>query len=180
VVRAITFRHGGARVGLRIEHVEKIVRLTAAVRPLAGTPPCVAGLTDFRGRVVTLLDMAALLGGEDGPPATHAAVLLEPRGTVAFLLPQEIEILKLKDEPMEGAGPFPGSLLECRAEEEREGGECVALLDPAAVLAVCKGRVRTRFLERKTTHGGLTAAAQRGPGHRAGDLPFGGDQGADG
>jgi chemotaxis signal transduction protein len=178
-MRAISFRHGAGRVGLRIDYVEKIVRLTSGVRTLAGAPPCVGGLTDIRGRVVTLLDPGPLLGGEEWPPASHAAVLLEPRGSVALLLPGEIEILKLRDRPVEGAGPFPAEILECRVEEDREGGHSVALLDPAAVLAVCKGRVRGRFLERKTNHGGVTTAAQQGPDRRAGDLPHGEGRGAD-
>jgi purine-binding chemotaxis protein CheW len=79
---ALVFRAGSLLCALPLDDVIETMR-PLAVRPLAGTPPYVRGVTIMRGVPTPVIDVARLVGGEPGEAERFLAVRTE-RGPVAF------------------------------------------------------------------------------------------------
>lgn len=79
---ALVFRAGSLLCALRLDEVIETLR-PLAVRPLAGTPPFVRGVTIMRGVPAPVIDVARLLGGEQAEVVRFVAVRAE-RGPLAF------------------------------------------------------------------------------------------------
>jgi purine-binding chemotaxis protein CheW len=79
---SLVFRAGSLLCALRLDEVIETMR-PLAVRPLAGTPAFVRGVTIMRGVPTPVVDVARLLGGEQAEVARFVAVRTE-RGPVAF------------------------------------------------------------------------------------------------
>ena len=79
---SLVFRAGSVLCALRLDEVLETLR-PLAVRPLAGTPAFVRGVTIMRGVPAPVIDVARLLGGEQAEIARFVAVRTE-RGLVAF------------------------------------------------------------------------------------------------
>jgi purine-binding chemotaxis protein CheW len=79
---ALVFRAGSLLCALPLDEVIETLR-PLAVRPLAGTPPFVRGVTIMRGVPAPVIDVARLLGGEQAEVVRFVAVRAE-RGPVAF------------------------------------------------------------------------------------------------
>jgi purine-binding chemotaxis protein CheW len=79
---SLVFRAGLLLCALRLDEVIETMR-PLAVRPLAGTPAFVRGVTIMRGVPTPVVDVARLLGGEQAEVARFVAVRTE-RGPVAF------------------------------------------------------------------------------------------------
>jgi purine-binding chemotaxis protein CheW len=79
---SLVFRAGELLCALRLDEVIETMR-PLAVRPLAGTPAFVRGVTIMRGVPTPVVDVARLLGGEQAEVARFVAVRTE-RGPVAF------------------------------------------------------------------------------------------------
>lgn len=82
----------GRGYGLRMEAVREVVPVPPAHR-LPGAPEAVAGLVNVRGRIVTVLDLAAVLGGSAPETAESRLVLLEHRGRVVGVSVDEVRRL---------------------------------------------------------------------------------------
>src|SRR4051812_18892067 len=81
-VGALVFRAGALLCALRLDEVIETMR-PLAVRPLAGSPPYVLGVTIMRGRPAPVIDVNRLVGGEQTAVERFLAVRTE-RGPVAF------------------------------------------------------------------------------------------------
>ena len=79
---SLVFRAGALLCALHLDEVIETMR-PLAVRPLAGTPAFVRGVTIMRGVPTPVIDVARLLGGEQAGAARFVAVRTE-RGPVAF------------------------------------------------------------------------------------------------
>ena len=79
---ALVFRAGSLLCALQLDDVIETMR-PLAVRPLAGTPAYVRGVTIMRGVPTPVIDVARLVGGESADFARFLAVRTE-RGPVAF------------------------------------------------------------------------------------------------
>jgi chemotaxis signal transduction protein len=68
----------GEHLGLRTRAVLKVIEVGALAR-LPRLPAPVLGVTPYRGRIVTVIDLAAVLGHADGQPgqAGQRAVLMD-------------------------------------------------------------------------------------------------------
>ena len=102
------------------------------VRPVPGAPAAVIGLTDWRGHVMTLIDLHRILGGapEQGRPCIMR--LAAPLERTAFRIHTSLRLVEMRVAPVEAAGAeraAPG--VECRFEHE---GRLVCLLDPQAIV----------------------------------------------
>jgi purine-binding chemotaxis protein CheW len=79
---SLLFRAGSLLCALRLDEVIETMR-PLTVRPLAGTPSYVRGVTIMRGVPTPVLDVARLVGGEEADIVRFVAVRTE-RGPVAF------------------------------------------------------------------------------------------------
>ena len=62
----------GTAIAVRTEEIEAVVRLSE-ISPVPGMPPHIAGLSALRSRVLTMIDVAALINGR--PTARDSRVL---------------------------------------------------------------------------------------------------------
>ena len=79
---SLVFRAGSLLCALPLDEVVETMR-PLDVRPLAGSPPWVRGISIMRGVPAPVIDVARLLSGEAGAVARYVAVRTE-RGPVAF------------------------------------------------------------------------------------------------
>ena len=90
----VRFSLDGQSFGLPLDQVREIAAVQR-VHPVPFAPPHVVGLINLRGQVVTLLDMAAILGRPFTPEADApgmALVLSAPRENLALRVPAPVQI----------------------------------------------------------------------------------------
>src|SRR3954449_2442585 len=80
--QSLVFRAGTMMCALRLDDVVETMR-PLGIRPLAGTPPFVRGITIMRGVPTPVVDVARLIGGEQADIVRFVAVRTE-HGPVAF------------------------------------------------------------------------------------------------
>jgi purine-binding chemotaxis protein CheW len=102
---ALVFRAGTVLCALHLDDVIETMR-PLAVRPLAGTPPYVQGVTILRGVPTPVLDVARLVGGETAEAERFLAVRTE-RGPVAFATGP---VLGIRNAPADGPARHPALL----------------------------------------------------------------------
>src|SRR5690242_17493888 len=98
----VTFTSGGQLFGLPIEQVRAVFRLTNITRvPLSG--PQIAGVLNLRGRIVTVIDLANLLGLEAPKHSGSQMVIGIERRSESFgiLVHRAGEVLSLADADRE-------------------------------------------------------------------------------
>lgn len=87
------FRVGALWYGVGATHVRRVVSLTEAV-PVPGTPLFVRGIVNVAGQLVTLFDLALLLGvgagGEAGDQIAERCLLIETGNAVVALGVNEV------------------------------------------------------------------------------------------
>src|SRR5512142_2144032 len=90
--RQVVFQAGDAWYALPLEGVREVVLPRPPFARVPGAPPAVRGAMNLRGRVVAVVDLAALLGGpagaEDASPAApqHVVLLDRGRGSTGLLV----------------------------------------------------------------------------------------------
>jgi len=65
----------GTRVAVATQEVEAVVKL-AEISPVPGMPPHVAGLSALRSRVLTIIDVPALIRGTPTPPERRGLAII--------------------------------------------------------------------------------------------------------
>ncbi|HEU4347578.1 MAG TPA: chemotaxis protein CheW, partial [Actinoplanes sp.] len=70
---ALVFRAGPVLCALRLDEVIETMR-PLGIRPLAGTPPYIRGISIIRGVPTPVVDVARLLAGESAEVARFVAV----------------------------------------------------------------------------------------------------------
>jgi len=148
------FEAGGRRFALPVTAIAEI-REAGTVTPVPGTPAEIAGLIDMRGRIVTLMDLAAIFGLEAGlAPDRLAIQLAEPHGHLALLVPAAIQDLRTDSGHGRDPGGAPGDREPADPDASRPplgrelllvDGAPVFLLDLQALAARCTQSVRERF-----------------------------------
>lgn len=73
----LTFQIGNDRLALDIRRIHEVVPRVQLQR-MAGSPPWLAGLFVYRGRVVPVLDLHRLLGAGECPPHLSSRIILVP------------------------------------------------------------------------------------------------------
>lgn len=169
----IRFSVRGQVFGLALPHVSELAELPA-LQPVIGAPVSIAGLADIRGRVVTVVDLAALV-----PPQRHflrsnsstasldakgedrrrfAVIMAEPFGHLALLADGDVDIVRVEgDEPPGAEGPIDilktgtGEPQAAAPPGERfrqtvlsDGSTCL-MIDAVEVVARCSRQIRDRY-----------------------------------
>ncbi|HZU96489.1 MAG TPA: chemotaxis protein CheW [Planctomycetota bacterium] len=135
----IRFELAGERYCVPLECVTKIERVPPII-PVPRTPPFVRGIVSLRGEIVTVVDLAAVIGGEPVTTASHGLLVLAdgPRrvGILSDALPDyfRIGVSQLLPAPTGKAG----DALISNAIERKEG--TVAVLDVKKLMEVLARR----------------------------------------
>ena len=90
----VRFALDGQSFGLPLDQVREIAAVQR-VLPVPFAPPHILGLINLRGQVVTLLDMAAILGrpfSQEAAGSGMALVLSSPRENLALRVPAPVRI----------------------------------------------------------------------------------------
>ena len=142
----VVVRLGGCRYGLVMSSVAEVGRPPDLTR-VPGLPEWVAGVANWRGRVLAVLDVRALLGGQVAVVGrTGRMVVLAHGGVAVGLLVEAVEgALAVHPDAVEPAllhlPARIGSLL--RGQLTDDDGPC-ALLDLDAVFALADELPRAR------------------------------------
>lgn len=75
----LSFQIGNDRLALDVRRVREVVPRVRFER-VAGSPPWLAGLFVYRGKVVPVLDLHRLLGAGECPPHLSSRIVLVPLG----------------------------------------------------------------------------------------------------
>jgi chemotaxis signal transduction protein len=108
-----------------VEHVIEVADL-GAVAPVPGAPPEILGVTDLRGQIVPVVDLAMLLGVSRTQPPRRMLLVEALGGRAGFAIDEVIDVAELA-EPAEETD---GDLL-CGAT--LAGGELIGVVDVTRV-----------------------------------------------
>lgn len=133
----LVFRVRGAAVALDLEATIEVLRMVA-LTPLAAAGRVLLGVIDYRGLVVPVLDPAAPLGREPGPPGPNSNIVVarfEDRtvGILADEIEGLVEIGPGELCPREHVPALPAD--SCVGGAVRRPGGFILLLDGRALLA---------------------------------------------
>ena len=107
------FETGGRRYACALDAVREIVPLGTAAR-LPGAPPPVVGLINLRGRLVTVIDLAAQLGARQPGPGWV------PRGSIVILGRRDQIVGMLVDE-VRDVRPVESGAIEPMQDAQSDG-----------------------------------------------------------
>ena len=98
----VSFRLGAEIYGVAIMHVQEII-LIGPVTPMPSVPEYVRGLTNLRGHVIPIIDLAKRFGMESSPDtaASRIVVLNVSDKTIGVVVDAVEEVLRLRDSQIE-------------------------------------------------------------------------------
>lgn len=140
---AVRFQVGGRPCSLPLADVAELADI-AAPTPVPGAPDAIVGLADLRGRIVTVIDLARLMGLALTPrrDAGYLALLLAPPyGHIALLVDGAVEITSAHDtqEGPDDAAEVAG------AAPALPGLDAPRELSAEAIVRLSLEQVRRRF-----------------------------------
>lgn len=138
-MRHVVFRVEKERYALPLSSVREVVVPPASWSRVPRAPPPVKGVMNLRGRVVTVVELARLLGLGEAPQPGQKVVLLDRGRRDLGLLVTDVEGI----ESIERLHPAPGQQLPAVKGLARLKGLAVTVMDPdgldAAVLELFSG-----------------------------------------
>jgi purine-binding chemotaxis protein CheW len=138
VVQAVVIRLGGTRYALDMDAVGEVGRPPRVTR-LPGVPEWVAGVANWRGRVLAVVDVRSLLlAATDELPASGRVVVLSRGGVTVGLLAERVDgVATIELARVEPALPtLASSAVGLVTGQLTDADGPIALLDPDAVLAM--------------------------------------------
>jgi purine-binding chemotaxis protein CheW len=134
LIRALRFSMGGETYAVEQGHIREVVPLPR-VTPLPCVPSFMRGIINVRGRIVSLLDLKAILGLSDtGISPTSSVIILQSPGIEFGLLADEI--LGLAEIPLSSIQASLPTLTDARAEYLKGvTAEGLVLLDAGKLLS---------------------------------------------
>lgn len=133
----LLLRLGTERVAIPLGAVREIATAVAPTR-LPTAPAAVLGLFSLRGELMTLLDLAVLLGfGPQGERASHAVVLETSHGTGALAVPELPQLAELGSQmaPAERPATLGAYSVGASTGDGLDDGAFAVLLDVDALFA---------------------------------------------
>jgi len=142
---AVVVRLGSGRFAVSLDSVAEVGRVPAVTR-IPGGPDWLAGVANWRGRLLPVLDLRGLLGAERTPFGSGARLLVVAYdGVSAGMVVDGVEGTgglgaQVDEFPAALAGPGAALL---RGQVPRDDGP-VAVIDPSAVLRLRETLPRVR------------------------------------
>ncbi len=134
--RLVAFQLGAEKYGVDINHIREIIPLQA-ITTVPGVPGYVRGITNLRGRVITVLDLRVKLGLPATPPtASTCIVIVEHAAEPLGLIVDDVsEVLQVDEEAIDHPSRVVSSLnSDHMTGVARFGDELLVILDLEAVL----------------------------------------------
>lgn len=133
----VVVRLGGGRFALPMEAVAEVGR-TPNVTRVPGTPSWVAGVANWRGRILGVLDLRELLGLPREGGGEDRLVVLQRNGAAVGVVTERVDgVLEVDVDALEPAlltlGAEAGALLEGQLTDENGP---VGVVDAGAVFAL--------------------------------------------
>jgi chemotaxis-related protein WspB len=150
----IVFALGPARYAVELRWVREVFTL-GPVTPVAHAPESVAGVVNYRGAIMPILDLMVLLGGPDAAPAAaysgEGAILIQVEDVRAALrVSGVVEVATLREDR---GDPLASALID-------SSGHRAPLIDPPALLARARAAARSGQMAATAPPG---VARPRGP-----------------
>jgi purine-binding chemotaxis protein CheW len=142
----VVVRLGGSRYALPMDSVAEVGRPPALTR-VPGVPSWLAGVANWRGRVLAVLDLRPLLAAPTGPLDRRARLVVLNRGGVPVgLLTEGVEGTHLlDDEQLEPSlAHLPDSAADLLAGQTTDAGGPCGVLDLDAVFRLSEALPRAR------------------------------------
>lgn len=124
-MRHVVFRIEKDRFALPLGAVREVVLPPGGFTRVPRTPPAVKGVMNLRGRVVTVVELRALLGIDGKSPAQKVVLLDRGRRDLGLLV-TEVEGI----ESIERVAPSSSRTEAAVRGVARLGGQAVTVLDP--------------------------------------------------
>ena len=133
----VVVRLGGGRFALPMDAVAEVGR-TPGVTRVPGTPSWVRGVTNWRGRILGVLDLRELLGLSPADVGEGRLVVLSRNGSMVGLVAERVDgVIDVDTDVLEPAlltlPAEAGALLEGQLTDENGP---VGVVDAAAVFAL--------------------------------------------
>lgn len=109
--QVVVFSLGGEWYAIDVERIREVVE-RGPVTLIPGAPPAVCGLAAIRGRAVPVVDLAALLGGDDEAGATRVIIALVGGEPVGLLVADVDEVVTVDPAAVQSfalPGRHPGA-----------------------------------------------------------------------
>ena len=132
----ISFRLAGRAFALPVSHVRGVHR-AGQITPLPTSPAAVRGLTNLRGRVIAVIDLAAQLGLGEVTIDDRSRILDAELGRrrLGLLAERTDSLIKVRPSAIEPvAGEVPAAVARRAAGEVTIRAERFLLLDPEQIL----------------------------------------------
>jgi purine-binding chemotaxis protein CheW len=140
----VVLRLGSSRFAVPMDAVAEVVGIPQLTR-MPSAPEWLAGVANWRGRVLPVLDLRALVGVERTPLASTARLVVLAVGQVeAGVLADAVPGLVTRGDELEPTPATVPSAAGAIIEGILDDGGPVAVLDPGAVLALRAGLPRLR------------------------------------
>jgi chemotaxis signal transduction protein len=127
----VRVRVAGEQYALAVEHVAEVVEL-GTVTPVSGAPPSVLGLCNLRGEIVSVVDLASVLGLKRDEDPTRLLVATDSGRRAGLAIAAVIDVGRLPQ-----ASPEHG--LGCVGATVVVDGALLGVLDVGALLDVAAG-----------------------------------------
>lgn len=145
ITEYLGFRVASSNYALPVQMVREIVR-SGHLTPVPRAPPGVLGISSFRGRVITVIDLGSRLGMASSVVHPVAGPIKVPKlrilmvdvgtETLGYLVDEVLQVYRLSSRDIERAttvGADVGMHVTGIARPQ-EGAEVVLILDPKALV----------------------------------------------
>lgn len=125
-MRHVVFRIDKDRYAFPLTSVREVVVAPPRFRPVPRAPPCIRGVMNLRGRIVTVVDLPLLVHGKSATSELSRVVMLDRGRYELGLLVSTVETVEIIERT---TAPSSSSLLFAKGVA-RLGGVAVTVLDP--------------------------------------------------
>jgi purine-binding chemotaxis protein CheW len=139
-MRHVIFRVEKERYALPLGAVREVVVVPDTYSRVPRAPPAVRGVINLRGRVVTVVELGALLGLKDASAPCQKIVLLDQGRRDLGLLVTDVDGI----EPVERVTAAPGEPAPAIRGVARLKGLAVTVLDPEGIDGAVAGLFATK------------------------------------
>jgi purine-binding chemotaxis protein CheW len=131
-----TFRVAELMIGVEVARVQEVLS-GRHVTPVPLSQPCVAGIVNLRGQIVTVVDMRARLGLDIVAAGNHSVhvVVASAGELVSLIVDREGDVVDIDDAMLEDiTDVVDAAISTCVTSTSKIDGRLLLVIDPDRVL----------------------------------------------